>query len=121
MASSISRFSTDWRVDNPLSLEFPPGKLECEVRAFFGKATGEVIHALGLEPQEGREIWLEASLNAESAWVPRGIDRSDWSPGKDIHNVLGYKTFLLEPGKTQDDPRRLARPIERGWQWNEGS
>ena len=78
------------------------------MRAFFGKATGEVIKALGLAPQAGRGIWLEASLNAESAWVPRGIDRSDWSPGKDIFNVLGYKTLTLKPGETQ--AIRVASP-----------
>jgi serine/threonine protein kinase len=87
-------------VDTPLSLEFPPGKLECEVKSFWGKATDEVTQALGLKPQAGREIWLEANMNAESAWVPRGIDLSDWSRGKSIQK-LAYKTFSLEPGETQ--------------------
>ena len=62
------------------------------MRSFFGKATGEVIQALSLQPQVGRGIWLEAKLNAESAWVPRGIDLSDWSRSKSFQN-LAYKTL----------------------------
>jgi hypothetical protein len=89
------------RADKALSLELPPGKLECEVRAVWGKATDKVVEALNLTPEVGRGIWLEASLNAKSAWVPRAIDRSDWSPGKDVFNVLGYRSLTLKPGETQ--------------------
>jgi len=88
------------RADNPLSLALPPGKLECEVRAFWGKATREVIQALGLKPEAGRGVWLEAKLSAESARVARGIDLSDWSRGTDM-NTLAYKTLSLKPGETQ--------------------
>jgi hypothetical protein len=94
-------FRDSQRADKTLSLELPPGKLECDVRCIFGKANDEVIQALGLKPPAGHEIWLEASLNAESTWVPRAINRSDWSPGKDIYNVLGYKSLSLKPGETQ--------------------
>jgi hypothetical protein len=89
------------RANYSLSLELPAGKLECAVRSFFGKATREVTHALGLQPQGGRGIWLEASLNAKSAWVPRGIDLAGWNQGKDIYNVLVSKTLSLEPGETK--------------------
>ena len=98
----------DWqRGDIALSLEFPPGKLQCDARIIFGKATPEVIQALGLKPEAGRGVWLEAKLNAESAWVPRVIDLSDWSRGKDI-NTLAYKTLSLKPGETQTI--RIASP-----------
>jgi hypothetical protein len=70
----------DWpRGDESLSVELPAGKLECGVRSIFGKATREVIQALGLQTVAQRGIWLEASLNSKSAWVPRGIDLSGWS------------------------------------------
>jgi hypothetical protein len=91
----------DWqRGDKSLSLEFPPGELQCEVRAILGKATREVTQSLGLKPEAGRGVWLEATLNAESAWVARGIDLSDWSRGTGS-NTLTYKTFWLKPGETQ--------------------
>jgi serine/threonine protein kinase len=101
-------FSDPGRTGNPLSLEFPPGKLECVVRAIYGQATAEITQALGLKPQAGREVWLEAKLNGESAWVPRAIDLSDWIHGKDILNPIAHKTLLLKPGETQTI--RVASP-----------
>jgi serine/threonine protein kinase len=101
-------FSDLGRSGNPLSLEFPPGKLECGVRAIYGQATGEVTQALGLKPQAGREVWLEAKVNGESAWVPRAIDLSDWIQGKNILNLPAHKTLSLKPGETQTI--RVASP-----------
>jgi serine/threonine protein kinase len=92
--------SSPRHTENPLPLDFPPGKLECELRSFWGKATDDVIQALGTEPKAGREVWLEATLSAESAWVPRGIDLSSWTRGKSISN-LAHKTLSLQPGKTE--------------------
>jgi hypothetical protein len=99
-------FSDEQRAEagNPLSLQFPTGKLECELKTFWGKATGDVIQALGLTPQAGREIWLDANLNPniESAWAPRAIDFFKWNRGGGVgHPNLAYKTFSLESGKTQ--------------------
>ncbi len=87
---SYRTFKYRQRTDNPLSLTFPPGQLKCELTSFLGKATDDVIQVLGLEPQGEREVWLEAAMSGESAWVPRGIDLSDWSRGQDI-NVLARR------------------------------
>lgn len=95
------------RADNPLSLTFPPGQLKCELTAFLGKATDDVIQALGLEPQGEQNIWLEAPLSGDSAWVPRWIDLSDWTRGEDGRN-LAHTTLTLEPGETQTI--RVASP-----------
>ena len=78
---------------------FAHGTLKCQIMSIYGKATPEVTRALGLEPRKGREVWLEASLAAESAWVPQMIDLSAWTRGK-LHENLAHREFTLSPGKT---------------------
>jgi hypothetical protein len=97
--------------DNPLSLDFPPGQLVCEVRNVFGKADERGIQALGLESEPGRDVWLEAKLQPDSAWTSRAMDVADWSPGKetlDFMNALVFKKLTLEPGQTRTI--RVASP-----------
>ena len=91
-------FSGNHRSTTPL--EFPSGKLRCDVRAIYGSATEDVISALGMKPKAGREVWLNASISPESAWVPLAIDLADLTRGdsKEDLNALAFKTLSLEAG-----------------------
>lgn len=50
-----------------------------------------------MEPQAGHEVWLAATLQAKSAWVPRAVDLTDFTRGEGS-NVLAVKTLSLESG-----------------------
>ncbi|MEM9657650.1 MAG: hypothetical protein AAF961_04740, partial [Planctomycetota bacterium] len=84
---------------NPLLLTLPSGKLRCSASS-VGKASEAVVQSLGIEPEAGHEIWLEAKLKAGSRWLPRAIDISDWNQASE-NTGLCHATFSLEPGATE--------------------
>ena len=94
-----------------MSFEFPEGKLTWDVRAIYGRATEDVCRALGVEPGKGQEVWLEAEVSHDSAWVPRILRLSDWGPSSDKLNSFASKTVEISPGGVH--AIRIASPKQK--------
>ena len=95
------KFSRVTKMANPTSLEFASGDLKCEAISIYGKANSDVVKSLGLDPETNKDIWIGNHLPAESEWVPRIVNLSEWSLGESHHN-LAIMSLSLEDGETKE-------------------
>ncbi len=65
----------------PLELEIPAGEINIYVERFFGKPDAVAMEALNWQTTEDQpELWLEANVQPNSAWIERLVDTTGWIP-----------------------------------------
>ncbi len=88
----------------PLELDIPAGDVRVKIGSFFGKPSVAVMATLKWQPKEQKpELWLQAYLAPDSAWVERLIN-IDWinSPfrsGGSVGFTALWRDQTLQPGE----------------------
>ncbi len=90
----------------PLEIEIPAGEMSIYVERIIGKPSLTTMKALNWEPHKDQpELWLEADVQRDSAWIERLIDTSDWirtnlKPG--FNEISGHLQMhkLIRAGET---------------------
>lgn len=93
----------------PLELDIPAGDVRVRIGRFLGKPSAAVLAALNWQPREQQpELWLQAYLAPDSAWVERLIN-IDWinSPfrsGGSVGFTALWRDQALQPGERLEIP-----------------
>ncbi len=90
----------------PLEIEIPAGEMSIYVERILGKPSLSTMKALKWEPHKDQpELWLEADVQRNSAWIERIIDTSAWirtnlKPG--FNEIAGHLQMhkLIRAGET---------------------
>ncbi len=65
----------------PLELAIPAGEINLYVERFLGKPNAAAMKALNWQAQDNQqELWLEANVQRNSAWIGRLVDTTGWIP-----------------------------------------
>jgi serine/threonine protein kinase len=82
----------------PLEIEIPAGEMSIYVERILGKPSLATMKVLNWEPHEDQpELWLEANVQRNSAWIERLFDTSYWiqttlKPG--YNEIAGHLQML---------------------------
>ena len=93
----------------PFELDIPAGNVKVKIGSFLGKPNAKVMDALSMQSQAQQpELWLEAMIAADSAWVERLINM-EWlnSPIRGSGGAtfpLLWREQTLRPGERLEIP-----------------
>ncbi len=78
----------------PLELAIPAGDVKVYIGRFYGKPNAAALAALNWRQQEKKsELWLEAHIPRESAWIERLMSTTGWvysTPGEGSYILSGH-------------------------------
>ena len=98
----------------PLELDIPTGNVKVTIGRFLGKPNAKVMDALSIQSQTQQpELWLEAMIAADSAWVERLINM-EWlnSPIRGSGGAtfpLLWREQTLRPGERLEIPLAMKQ------------